>query len=698
MLQQLAGFNQATYSHVLVAQQTDLYQTISRLRTQKEATQPLHTLLRDAVMSQGGVNADQLRVLVEKTVQDNDDNWDTHLNRPRNGLDLDKKHVNKVGRVLESFYQWREAQEAFKSARHYEEQLDKLVVETEVIRTEIETTTDFLNQNKDAYRDLKVRAKLSLDRQQQEKHAEEMVGVMHNWPLLEANSGFMNERLAYLRAGIAKLESEAATARKVASAQHLLLLHQKAQLAKASLDRANEERNQLRKVTADDCRKANLLSEAIRTMEIRMEAQRLQFHIHPNADCVVLLTRGLEAGQEVALRKGEVYKAHANGKFTLSTGTLSITTISGAGEVEQTLVILEEKKRELADWLTSFGCSSVAALEAQAKIFQQANDRVSRCQTELSVLIRDTSLEVLEREVTAIQELPATRSMKDIQDELISHHTEVRDTERKLTEARSTLLGYAKQYGSVTALTETWQNAKSQIQALNDQLKVLRMLPENYSRPEDFVADYETSQRLYQQTKDNLHQYELDRKELEKSAPEWSSEELAGQVERALCQLDQRKQEATAYRKIQADLAGLLAGIHAQTYEPLYQRTKWYLSELTGGRYADLAMEESLPLRIGSNGASLSVELLSQGTAGSLALALRLAMAEHYLVSSEGFLVLDDPLVDMDPVRQQAAAKCLHAYSSKKQVIVFTCHPSHAELLGANRILLNHTEKVISAY
>jgi len=78
---------------------------------------------------------------------------------------------------------------------------------------------------------------------------------------------------------------------------------------------------------------------------------------------------------------------------------------------------------------------------------------------------------------------------------------------------------------------------------------------------------------------------------------------------------------------------------------------------------------------------SLPTELLSQGTLGSLALATRLALAELYLKDDNGFLVMDDPFTDMDPDRRKAAAVALSSFAKERQVLLFTCHPLHAEEL-----------------
>jgi exonuclease SbcC len=57
-----------------------------------------------------------------------------------------------------------------------------------------------------------------------------------------------------------------------------------------------------------------------------------------------------------------------------------------------------------------------------------------------------------------------------------------------------------------------------------------------------------------------------------------------------------------------------------------------------------------------------------------------LAMADYFLKEEDGFLVMDDPLVDLDPQRQKLAAGVLSRFAEEKQVVLFTCHPAHASL------------------
>ena len=100
-------------------------------------------------------------------------------------------------------------------------------------------------------------------------------------------------------------------------------------------------------------------------------------------------------------------------------------------------------------------------------------------------------------------------------------------------------------------------------------------------------------------------------------------------------------------------------------------------------------MRDRLPKAVRTaSGAELPWELLSAGAKDLLGLAVRLAMAGVVIAEAGGFLLMDDPLVDLDPGRQAAAAGAIREFAAGRQTIVFTCHPAHAELLGGEVVRL----------
>ena len=105
--------------------------------------------------------------------------------------------------------------------------------------------------------------------------------------------------------------------------------------------------------------------------------------------------------------------------------------------------------------------------------------------------------------------------------------------------------------------------------------------------------------------------------------------------------------------------------------------------------FTKIEMKDDYPsMLIKPDGSELSYDLLSFGTKDTFSLALRLTMADYFLAGKEGFLVLDDPLVDMDLSRQSLAARQINEFAKTKQVIFLTCHEHTASLFNGTCINL----------
>jgi len=125
------------------------------------------------------------------------------------------------------------------------------------------------------------------------------------------------------------------------------------------------------------------------------------------------------------------------------------------------------------------------------------------------------------------------------------------------------------------------------------------------------------------------------------------------------------------------------------TYRGLEKDLEQSVAVMTDDRYNRIELNSGLPQGfICEDGAPLPYEMLSTGTKDVLAIALRLSMANHFLKDADGCLIMDDPLVDLDPKRQEKASELIKGFAEKKQAVLFTCHPSHAELLGGHQVTL----------
>lgn len=114
--------------------------------------------------------------------------------------------------------------------------------------------------------------------------------------------------------------------------------------------------------------------------------------------------------------------------------------------------------------------------------------------------------------------------------------------------------------------------------------------------------------------------------------------------------------------------------------DQLSQRTAEIFSGISCSD-SHLKFDDTLPSHITRGNVTLSPDRLSQGTRGALAIAIRIALAESYLQSSDAFIMLDDPFVHMDMNRLTQAISVLKSFSEKHPVIFFTCHENQAKLL-----------------
>lgn len=140
-----------------------------------------------------------------------------------------------------------------------------------------------------------------------------------------------------------------------------------------------------------------------------------------------------------------------------------------------------------------------------------------------------------------------------------------------------------------------------------------------------------------------------------------------------------------------------------EAHQPdVLRRASKYVQTITGGRYERFDYDEDERLRIypaGEPQRSSTVRPwpveapLSQGTLDQMYLAIRFALVDHLDEGKESLPVfLDEVFVNWDPDRRTRCYDIFSEVAARRQVFVFTCHPSLAEemeqALSAKRISL----------
>ena len=117
---------------------------------------------------------------------------------------------------------------------------------------------------------------------------------------------------------------------------------------------------------------------------------------------------------------------------------------------------------------------------------------------------------------------------------------------------------------------------------------------------------------------------------------------------------------------------------------PLEQRLTSAFAELSGDATREVFLDEHLQIAGvgGTRDSAHAFDLLSQGAKEQLLLCLRLAVAQELSADEPQVLILDDVLVNTDPVRQQRILDVLGAQAARLQILILTCHPDRYRGVG----------------
>lgn len=164
-----------------------------------------------------------------------------------------------------------------------------------------------------------------------------------------------------------------------------------------------------------------------------------------------------------------------------------------------------------------------------------------------------------------------------------------------------------------------------------------------------------------------------------------SAVSIARQRQAKAEQLAQCQAEYDALQLAMASLEEANLTLQNRFSPALGARAAEIFSDITAGRYHKvlLSRDFSLSAEAVNDPAGRSVQLLSQGTADQLYLAVRLAICDMVLPAEKAVpLILDEALLSFDDNRLYAALDYLVKESQKRQVLLFSCQTREQHYLA----------------
>lgn len=681
-IEKMLPVSPATLRTILLADQSGLHHTMHQMKQDGQVRKELGDVLRKSFMETGGVSVDRFKEILDQKYDDFFKRWDREQQYPENNRGIKNPYKVGTGKVVEAFYKKEQLQIDLDEALRFEDELDALNEKlTALISQQKKNKEKFdrLNPLKEGIQ------KRQLKEQQLETANERRTRLLEasrKWPVYEEKIENLQPKLDSLNKKIEKLEEEQKKAQNKHKAGQLKQQIQRIENLSGAVKQAEKDLKEAKKVEYKDLKALRELKSEISKNRTKIEAAKLTIRLESETDQALLYTEAGKDQNEIPAKKGESVEKTASGGFTLKTDNLNIKVFAGEGDLEETIQVLEMKEAELSEHLENLGVDSIQDAESFAELYRQKQNTFKQGQKSYKDELGDQDISELKEKLAEYGDLSQVRAEKEITDDLIEAKTERNDLNKEAEEAKHKLEEWKDKYESYDDLVLELADTSKSIKERSQELEELPSLPEGYDSSDEFIQEVNQLDQSIQDLKEQIFEKKQERTELEAKAPETSSEELQKLLEDAVKEFERINKQAETLANVRDKALELIVSMDSDTYKGLETSFIKWLEKMAGQRFSTIEMDNDMPAAFKAHDApSLTYELLSHGTKDTVALAWRFALTEKFLDDNTGFIILDDPMVDIDPERRKNVVKAINEFSERYQTVVMTCHPDHAEEL-----------------
>ncbi|MFH1943249.1 MAG: AAA family ATPase [bacterium] len=681
---------EGTCKTIMMTYQSGLARTVHDIQESRESLESLGDFLRKAVMQMDGLSVDLFRAKIEGSYNDFFGRWDIDANYPEGNRGVENPWLKGVGSITHLFYEKEKVRKALEAAVEYEKELDDSNKRISDHASEVGKTESYVRSNKPLKDDAVKRRQIEAELKGFTLEYEKLEKVNKEWPVTESKINEINKKIPELEEKERKFNKEKEEVGSYQEGKGLLDKYSRVEPKKQAVEEATKSLEKVMNLSDEDLKSIREAFNEKSGLEASLSAGKLSAKFTPKKDMELEIQKGLDDKFRSKTRAGEIFDFQADGRFLLSHPEWGLEVTSGEVEYDQILKEYEKVKSDIEDLLRKFSVKSPEEAEAVNTTYKAELAKLKNAKSNLEEELGELPYEDLKEKVKGLQVKKPNRELETILSEAADTKAEIKGLKGELIDLQEKLQGYVKEFVDQRKLLERLAEVTGERNKKQKALSLLKGLPTEIESVDLFISQYEEMESRLKEFKDAQNKLIQDRIRLEAKAPDRSAEE----IERDLAEADERFnaefKKGNALARIKETMESLLEEMDSTTYTGLEKDVAGLVQKMTGGRYEAVIMEESIPSGFQrKDGITLPYENLSTGTKDVLGIALRLAITKSFLEGKEGFVIMDDPLVDLDPDRQSKAADAIKDFARDKQVILFTCHPTNAKLLGGNRIELS---------
>jgi len=681
-----------TWDHVLFAYQAQLPGTLKHLGGKNPVRTDLAQILRDTVFTTDGVSIEKLGGLLHERLENITYRWDEATGRPEKNRGIDNpwslSGEKQISTLVGRWYQKEQLLAEIARVKAFEESLDRIATQIKALTGEHDELQDYVRLQEPVVVAIRGRSALDARVTLSQQQVGELKKVVSDWPTLIERQRALRAELELKEAEQAKLDEELEQALQYAR-QHDKRIHlRRVQSAIGDLQAAQESLSKLKIVPEAELKKLELCHRAAEMLKAGLSAGRLQVKVFARQAIDLAVQSDLADPDTLNIPAGSMKEIVAGGQVVMTHPDWRIEVRSGEIEFDELQQQYQKAAEEVRQITSQLDVEDLEDARLCNKVFDQARLCVANREEVLRKELNGESVESLTAALGIDLPVPS-RDYESVLRARVDQKGKL-DQDHKTLEANDSQLSeWTSRFGSSDGLLEELLVARASLKRLTDELDALPKLPDGIEDAEVLINEFQKkANRLRTIRETDLPNARLRKAQLG-NEPELSMAEAEQQLRDAEAGLDHLNKQWHALKRIDQVFQALQSRLDAGTLDPWQNSLRSALAPITAGEYCDVNLDKTQARR--GTDFELPNELLSMGTRSCLGLAIRISMAEHFLKGKDGFFVLDDPLVDMDSERQKQVAAIVQRFAEKHQVILVTCHPQHAELLGGHRISFDRT-------
>ena len=697
-LLKLLNLNKSTVRDIIFTNQAKIASTIEGITKDKEIVNSLDQILRGAILNNGGVNPENLKNQLTTEFEKLTDNWfldnDSPIIKKDNKGAFENKWLNGVGEILKIAYTLYDKHKALEARLKYDENYTTNADAVNDLKGIVNNDKLFIESNAPLVESLTKRKEINLEIEAISNKKELLKDVQINWNSINANLPLLINAQVSDGVQLDKLKEEYENARLSTDSASKIARFENISKLKKEAESAHNLYKDVQVISDKDIAEVKAIYDPLQAAQTTLNgleaAQKFVVNILPKSNFDVDIQHSAGLSEKTNLSQGKTISLEVNKGFVYSSAEVTIEVKSLTDQINELSTKIADLASKFQTALTKFSTTTFQELTLLNEQYNAAATKYNTAKLTYENALIGSSFEVLEEEVNKLKNLPKTRELKELDGLVNGLIGKIATGEKEIEKFNEQKTKYEATYESLDKVDEIRLGVIQEERLANSKLTNLSSIDPGLDI-DAFRNDYGEVLLRMKDNEGALKKLELERATLEGGQPEVLSSELQDEIDLLIRQKNQKIEEAKAIKKVLDKLNEILGRAPVNPYQNYENNLTQYLNTLSGGKYEVSTNGDVTPSVIKNSNTNLllPIELLSEGTSGVLGLSLRLAMADYYLANQNGFLAFDDPMVHFDEGRQAHASQCFQQYAENKQVLIFTCHQSHANQLGGHLISLN---------